>query len=310
MVEPRDLSDLIWVARSNRHALGPDRYFPSVTSDVNREQAEFWDGAAASWIEAEERRDIIAAPFGLAAMDALGLGSGDSVLDIGCGTGDTTADMAAKIGPDGTALGVDISSEMIAEAQRRHAEVVNLGFTVADPQVDDLGGQQFTRAYSRFGVMFFADLAAAFGNIHSLLAPNGRIAFCCWQDVFANEWMLLSGMAVTTVTGSLPPMPEPGAPGPFTLADPDVINDLLGGAGFSDIDVSALNLVIEAPEAEIESFVSLARRIGPVREAIEAADDEHFTDRLLAAAREILHDKVTDGVLRLTAASHIVSARA
>ena len=91
--------------------------------------------------------------------------------------------------------------------------MANVDFAVADPQVDDLGGQRFDAGYSKFGVMFFADPAAAFANIRSLLAPSGRLAFACWRDVFSNEWMLLAGMAVTSVTGSLPPMPGPGEPG-------------------------------------------------------------------------------------------------
>jgi SAM-dependent methyltransferase len=281
-----------------------------MTSNANREQAEFWDESAASWIEAGERRDVIVAPFGRAAMEALDPKPGDAVVDIGCGTGDTTAALAAKVEPGGSALGVDISTEMVAEAKRRHAGVHNLGFTVADVQVDDLGGRRFAGAFSQFGIMFFADPAAAFANIRSLLAPSGRLAFCCWQDVFANEWMLLSGMAVTNVTGSLPPMPGPGEPGPFTLADPDVIKGLLTGAGFTDVDVTPLNVVIDQPESDIESFVALARRVGPIREAIHAADDEHFTDRLLAAAREILHDKVSAGRLQMTSGANIVSARA
>src|SRR5207302_1573289 len=90
----------------------------------------------------------------------------------------------------------------------------------------------FDAAYSRFGVMFFGDPVAAFTNLRRALRPGGRLAFVCWQNVFANEWMLVPGAAAASVTGSLPQMPEPDAPGPFSLAEPDRVRSILGAAGF------------------------------------------------------------------------------
>ena len=36
-------------------------------------------------------------------------------------------------------------------------------------------------AFSRFGVMFFADPTAAFANIRKGLKGGGRVAFVCWR---------------------------------------------------------------------------------------------------------------------------------
>jgi SAM-dependent methyltransferase len=277
-----------------------------VTSAANHDQADYWNELAPSWIEAERHTHLVGGPFGEAAMQRLGLAAGQSALDIGCGTGDTTAALAATAG---SALGVDIAAAMIAEAQRRHAGT-NADFQVADVQVDDLGGRRFDAAFSRFGVMFFEDLTAAFINIHNLLVPGGRLAFASWADLFANEWMFVPGSAVVTVTGTIPPMPGPGEPGPFTLADADVITATLTAAGFSDVEVAPLERVIDLPADEVESMVQLSRGVGPVREAIVASDDEHLTDRILAAVREALHEKVEHDRLRLTAVANIVSATA
>ena len=169
----------------------------------NREQAEFWDELAPDWAEAERHSSMVAGLFGDAAMARLAPAHGEHVVDVGCGTGDTTVALARMVAPDGTALGVDIAAGMVDIARRRHGDST-ARFEVADLQVAGLaglGGRPFDAAYSRFGVMFFADPLAAFANIVSLLRPGGRLAFACWQDLFSNEWMFVPGAAVVGVTG-------------------------------------------------------------------------------------------------------------
>ena len=45
----------------------------------------------------------------------IGLGPGDTFVDIGCGTGFFTLPAAMRVGPSGKAIGLDISPEMIAD---------------------------------------------------------------------------------------------------------------------------------------------------------------------------------------------------
>ncbi len=47
-----------------------------------------------------------------------GASAGDRVLDVGCGTGYFTKILADLVGPDGRALGVDASSNMLERARR------------------------------------------------------------------------------------------------------------------------------------------------------------------------------------------------
>jgi SAM-dependent methyltransferase len=275
--------------------------------DVNQQQAEFWDEIAPSWAAAEEHTDLVSTRFGTLAMDRLGLEAGQRVLDVGCGTGGTTLELARAVAPNGEVLGVDIAPAMIEIANGRAADGAR--FAVADVQGDDLGAGTFDAVFSRFAVMFFADPAAAFVNIRKLLRPGGRLAFCCWQEVFSNEWMFVPGAAVVGVTGALPPMPAPGEPGPFSLADAKHTAALLSGAGFTDVVVTPHPEVIALPRSGVESLVEMSRHVGPVHEALRDSDDD-LTSRILGAVRDALLAKVTDGELRLSAAAHIVSARA
>jgi SAM-dependent methyltransferase len=51
--------------------------------------------------------------------DALNLGSGDRLLDVGCGTGTAAIALADRVGENGHVRGIDASALMVAEATRR-----------------------------------------------------------------------------------------------------------------------------------------------------------------------------------------------
>jgi ubiquinone/menaquinone biosynthesis C-methylase UbiE len=120
---------------------------------------------------------------------ACGVRRHDQVLDVGCGTGQTTR-QAARTATAGSALGVDLSAQMIDRARElAQAEGLrNVTFQRADAQVHRFPPEQFDLAISRFGTMFFDDPAAAFANIGRALRPAGRLVMMVWQGHEQNEW--------------------------------------------------------------------------------------------------------------------------
>ena len=281
-------------------------------SDANAQQASFWEELAPSWLEGEQHSEKVAGRFGERAAARLDLRPGQRVLDIGCGSGGTTVRLAALVGPEGEAVGVDIAPSLVAAAQRRAAEAgaTNVRFLTADVQTADLGEPgSFDAAFSRFGVMFFSDPVAAFSRIHRLLRPGGTLAFSCWQDLFSNEWMFIPGAAVVAVTGVLPPMPGPGEPGPFSLAEAGRVDEVLAAAGFREIDVEATPETIVLAAADVTSWAQLSRHVGPVELALRDAD-EQTREQIMTAVTDALEAQVSDGELRLSAAAYIARAQA
>lgn len=61
-------------------------------------------------------------PVRIAAVDRLALNPGDSVLDFGCGTGLSFEFLQEKVGADGRIIGVDLSTDMLGQAQKRVEE--------------------------------------------------------------------------------------------------------------------------------------------------------------------------------------------
>jgi len=278
-------------------------------SFVNREQAEFWSQLAPTWLENEDRIEQVGALPGELAMDRLGVAPGQRVVDLGCGSGRTTLELAARVGPSGNVVGVDISAEMLARGRERAAGLGNVEFVHADVQVYDLGEARFDAAYSRFGVMFFADPVAAFANVRRALRPGGVLSFVCWQGVFDNEWMLVPGAAVAGVTGSLPPMPGPDEPGPFALADPGRVHAVLGAAGFGSVEVVPHADQVVISEDGISEAVTASVQVGGVREALREADDQ-TRQRALAAIDEALRARLQAGEVRLSRGVLLVTGRA
>ena len=113
---------------------------------------------------------------------AMVVGPADHVLDIGCGTGQTTRE-AAQIARSGSALGVDISGEMLERARHRSAEagIANVTFEQGDAQIHPFPLAHFDLVISRFGALFFADPVAAFTQIAGAARPGARLVIVVWQ---------------------------------------------------------------------------------------------------------------------------------
>ncbi|MGR7026807.1 class I SAM-dependent methyltransferase [Geodermatophilus sp. URMC 62] len=205
---------------------------------ANAGQLGAWDGAqGAYWAAQADRFDRSVARYDAAFLAAADLRPGERVLDVGCGTGRTTREAARRTG---SALGVDLSSAMLEVARRRAAEeeLTGVRFQQADAQVADFPPAGFDVAISRTGAMFFADPVAALANVGRALVPGGRLVLLVWQALEANEWMteILGALAA----GRPLPSPPPGAPGPFSLADPDHLRGVLAAAGHRQVEVEGL----------------------------------------------------------------------
>ncbi|MCO1654165.1 class I SAM-dependent methyltransferase [Pseudonocardia humida] len=210
-----------------------------IPTAANTAQQQAWDGATgAFWAEHADRFDRGVAAYDPALERAAALSPGERVLEVGCGTGHTTRAAARRVGPTGSAHGVDLSTRMLDLARSRAAAegLRTVAFTRADAQVHPFPPAGADVVISRHGAMFFDDPVAAFANLGAALRPGGRFALLVWQGFGRNPFMHRVADALTPDRDT-PQPPADGRPGPLSLSDPARARAVLTDAGCTAIRI-------------------------------------------------------------------------
>lgn len=269
----------------------------------NREQVEFWNGPTAeSWVASQERMDQLLVTLSDQAIQRAAPQPGEKVLDIGCGCGSTSLTMAER---GARVTGVDISEPMLANARARSAGNEMLEFISADASSYPFS-TRYDLAFSRFGVMFFADPRQAFAHIHSALQDQGRLCFICWQSPRDNPWLSVPGGAAQPFLPEPETPPDPRAPGPFAFADPEYVQNILDQAGFTNIAIEPCTADMRLG-GDVEEAVAFLLRNGPMSRVL-AELDEDARNKALDAVRETLGPYETEAGIVMSGACWIASA--
>ena len=256
---------------------------------VNVEQAEAWNGASGRhFIEQRERHERMRGRLTARLLVGAQVEDGENVLDIGCGCGDVTI-LAARATRSGHALGADLSQIQVAEARRLAASagVTNARFEVADAQVHPFQAAAFDLVLSNFGVMFFDDPAAAFGNLRKALRRGGRLAFLCWRTRDENPFFTV-GFAEAAAALNLRELPGP--PAAFSLADTGRVGTLLSGAGFGGIEFAKVDepMLIGRDVDDVLEYERASPSVAELVTGLSAAQaaelTRHVRDRLVTYA--------------------------
>lgn len=274
----------------------------------NRDQAALWNEASGrTWVDMQAVLDEMLAPFLEPLVGGTLSTSTSRVLDIGCGAGATTLAIAQQLGPSGLCLGVDISAPLVAAARERAAaqQLRSAEFRHADAQTYELQPAAFDAVVSRFGVMFFDDPVAAFANIRRAARPAASLAFVAWRSPADNPFMTAAARAAAPLLPNLK-APDPTAPGQFAFADAERVRSILRESGWTDVDVSALDVEGSVSKADLLTYVT---RLGPVGLALREVD-EASRSAIIAAVHAAMEPYLHGAVARVNMAAWLVRARA
>jgi SAM-dependent methyltransferase len=241
----------------------------------------------------------------------LQLPAGSRVVDVGCGWGDTAIELAHLVGPTGAVLGLDCCEAFLAQGRQdaRAANVMNVRFVEADVQTYRFD-PEFDFCFSRFGMMFFANPVAAMRNVRTALKPGASLMFIVWRTIADNPWF---GVPKDVVLGFLPPPGEDAqtcGPGPFSMANPEVVTAQLRAAGFVDPHFERTDGPVRVGRSA-EEAMQFQLALGPAGEIFREAGAlaEQRRPEIEHALRRELARYQQDGEIVMQSSSWTITAR-
>jgi SAM-dependent methyltransferase len=218
-------------------------------------QGRLWSVNAASWAELHEQ---YTEPAYVAGLDALGVGDGTRLLDIGCGAG-LALRLAADRGAD--VAGLDASPGLLDYARRRvpgamilQGELQSLPFP--DETFDAVTG------FNSF--QYAADPTEALREAKRVTARGGRILALVWSPA---EMCELAPHLQSL--GAMMPPPPPGTPGPFALCGRDALGEFFATAGLEVDEVADVPCTFAYPDTD--TAIAALSSAGPVVRIAEHA---------------------------------------
>jgi len=279
---------------------------------ANDEFTAFWNDVL---VEKFERfRNILLDGLSYHSQVPLGrlqIAPGAKVLDVGCGWGDTAIALARKVGPTGTVMGLDCCNAFLEKGRNdaRAAGLPNVSFVEADVQTYRFA-PEYDLCFSRFGMMFFSNPVAAMRNVRSALKPGATLMFVTWRSIDDNPWMAIPKKVVLDF---LPPPGEDAAtcgPGPFSMANRDVVTAQLEAAGFGDIGFGRTDGPVMVGSS-VEQAMQFQLALGPAGEVFRVAGEvaERRRQEIERALREAIAPYEQDGRIVMQSSSWTITAR-
>lgn len=236
---------------------------------------------------------------------------GDRVVDVGCGFGDTAIQLAERVGPSGFVTGIDCCDAFLdwGRDDARSRGIDNVEFINADVQTHPFNGDR-DFCFSRFGTQFFENPVAALRNMRTSLKPGGTMTMIVWRTVDDNPWL---GVPKQIVLDFLPPPGEDArscGPGPFSMADQEMVTKQLEIAGYGNIEFERIDAPLQVgnnPDDAVEFQLALGPAGEVYREAGE--DAERQRDEIVAALKKELTRYETDEGIVMDSSSWKISAR-
>ena len=272
-----------------------------------RESLERWEAAAPGWGRQLGAWSETAAPVTQWMIDAAAVRPGQRVLDLAAGPGEVGFMAAPLLEPGGTLICSDVSEAMVEVARSR---ATALGLT--NVELRALGGEwidlelaSVDAVLCRWGYMLMIDPSAALRETRRVLRSGGRLALAVWDARERNPWSVIPTSVL--VEHGLAQAPAPGVPGPFAMGDRELLAATLEEAGFTDVEIDAVDVPREAPDFDTWWAMHLdlsAATLAAFREA-DAATTEAVEAEL---AQRLAPYAAADGSLSVPGRTFVASA--
>ena len=243
------------------------------------------------------------APWAERLIEHADLREGDRVLDVGCGTGIVARRAAARVGEEGTVVGLDVNEGMIEVARAAAAEL--------DPAIEWRQGdatdlpfrdETFDVIFCQQALQFVEDPAATLREMHRVLVPNGRIAVSVLRSLAFNAGYEVLAEALERHAGTDAGMMMRS---PFRGFTRDELRTLAEDAGFREPVVRIEISSVRYPS--VEEFVRREVASSPLAGSLGSLDED-ARETLVRDVEEALHDYIDDDGVVIPLDSHVLVA--
>jgi SAM-dependent methyltransferase len=259
-----------------------------------------WQQAAEAWYRWSPTLEDWLHPVTEALIELAGIKEGYKVLEVAAGAGEPAVTIAKRVGPSGSVLATDISSNILEFAAKRAKDegVSNLQTRVLDGEsLSELPERSFDAATSRLGLIWFPDRVGALKQIHRALREGARVATAGITQPAENPFSAIT-MRIIGMRAHLPP-PRPGDPGPYSLGSETVMHDSLQAAGFADITICLIDAPLRMASAsecarfQREAFAGLDQLLYALPQSEREATWKEVTEALKPLEHDgAFHSKV------------------
>jgi ubiquinone/menaquinone biosynthesis C-methylase UbiE len=220
-----------------------------------------------------------------------GVTTGQRVLDIATGRGAVLLPAAAAVGPEGSVVGIDLTSAMVTGASEALAQygIINASVQVMDAEELAFPDASFDVVLCGMGLMFFPRLGLALREMRRVLVPGGT----CAASTFAS-------IPLTPAIAPVVQAYQEQSRAPLTqdLAMPEELHAAFAHAGFREIAVQPDTLHAVYPDEQSYWDWMMSLLLKPWLEAQPADVQARFkadTFAHLASIRQEdgIHESVT-----------------
>jgi len=133
---------------------------------------------SAAFVAAYDEAPLWSATFGLMLLENVPLGRNLKVLDVGCGCGFPALELAQRLGPTCTVVGLDPWEAALERARFKAGVwgVKNVEFFQGDAAAIPFASARFDLIVSNLGLNNFRDPDAALAECRRVMKPAGRLA--------------------------------------------------------------------------------------------------------------------------------------
>jgi ubiquinone/menaquinone biosynthesis C-methylase UbiE len=229
-------------------------------------------------------------PWAKLLLDEANLQSGEAILDVATGPGTVARLAAARVGPKGRVVAIDIAEPMldIAKGKASLADAAAIEYLQASATQLPPEAGPFDAVLCQQGLQFFPDRPASLREMHRVLKPNGRAAIAVWAELERNPIFVAYYAALrATVPSELADL----ATAPFSFSSGTALKAAAEQAGFRQVRLftPTLLMVLEGGlEQAVQSFA--ATPISPSVAALPQDVQEAFFARVRHEMTPLLRD--------------------